>query len=762
MTRHFNKWALLLTAAVFVIGCKGEPGADGANGPAGEKGEQGEQGVPGPTGATGEPGAPGDQGPPGPLNPPPLIRSLSPAWGSGQSEITLTGTNFGATAATNKVMFNGLPATVLSASTTQLVVQAGHSVAAAQDVSVSVEVAKQVSNAMTFDLVPSGTVRPENLPLPTGPTGVAALGDDIYLAGGTAYSPAAGLYKRTASGDVTRVWAARYADWNVLGTVQRLYDVPVALATDGTDVLFTTALRHVRKYVVATGEVIEVLSPQDQGSHTGSYFPPLTGITLDSAGNLYVADRNYGTGTVLKLAPDGQFSYLDDPMLAGVYGVASDGTDLYVTLGTQTGALVKVETATSTCSVLLSGLAYPQGIAFHDGRLYFSVDDGSVQTLAPTDTSATVYAQLVYDSNQIASSPNGLLFAQPRDSAVRRVNGAGAPETLAVGARIALGTVEREGTWYFATIGPDLLSASEASGIGSLADSAVLAIRPDGSSQVVVTGAFFTGLALTPNGSRLAVPDCLASSITSVDLAGGSSSVIIDATDGLLCPGNVAYTPTGDLLFTNVDLADEGPTTVGKVSGATKNASFITGLRPVTLFLALSGDQVLAGSAPFDAGHLFRADLAAGGAATEVLGPNVLSQLSALGAAPGGRVFALGSSSEILEFVDGRAPALRLFVPRRPQRQQPQPADHVAGLPARRHHRLHGSAVRGGRHRSLTCEGARRRPRPASNRTRGAGFGSRGRRRLGRPITRRSSTRRSASCGPRSRRRSCSGASRGA
>ena len=56
--------------------------------------------------------------------PPPTITAMSPVTGTAGTVVTLTGTNFSTIAADNKVLFNGLAATVTSAAATQLIVTA--------------------------------------------------------------------------------------------------------------------------------------------------------------------------------------------------------------------------------------------------------------------------------------------------------------------------------------------------------------------------------------------------------------------------------------------------------------------------------------------------------------------------------------------------------------------------------------------------------------------------------------------------------------
>ncbi|HEY3446219.1 MAG TPA: IPT/TIG domain-containing protein [Myxococcales bacterium] len=683
-----SKWMLVVAAVAFAAGCKGEPGKDGAlgqAGPAGPTGEQGDQGVQGPqgepgttgaSGATGATGTTGEQGIPGPITAPPEISGVSPMWGSGNTEITLTGTNFGATAGDNKVFFNGMPATVLSASATKLVVQSGQSVGQEQGAAVSVEVANQVSNAMAFMLVPAGTLKMEEIALPTAPTGAVAVGTDLYVAGGTYSSPAAGLYKRDSTGKVTRVWAAKHVEWfdSYSMTTKRVYDTPVALATDGTDVFFTSAHGHVRKYLPAAGVVVEVMAPQYTGNGgDGSVFPPLAGIAVDSSRNVLVAARKMDVGegmwpAVVQIAPDGEMIVYPAWGWDELWGIAVDGTKVYVTgSGFQSPSLKVLDLADSLPNFvdINQTLNSPRGIAFRGGSLYVSLASGTVVSMLPDGTNLADYAPLSYQADQITVSAEGLLLAQPAGSAVRRVSETASPELLVVGARPSLGSVQVAGAWYFAAVGPAILNNS---GNGpanlNMSDSAVLAVMPDGASKVVFTGKFFSGLAATADGTKLAVPDCLASVISSVDLATGGATTIVDSTDGLLCPGNVAYTSAGDLLYTNLDMsAQPGPTVVGKVSGATKTPSFITGLPPMALFLALSANELLVATAPGRPGEIYSANMTAGGAASLAVSPTRVGEIMTIGAAADGRVFVMRSGNELMEYMDGELVPFTYAIP---------------------------------------------------------------------------------------------------
>ena len=61
---------------------------------------------------------------PPPLTPIPVVTAISPASAVAGTAITITGTNFDATAANDAVKFNGSAATVVSATTSTLMVNA--------------------------------------------------------------------------------------------------------------------------------------------------------------------------------------------------------------------------------------------------------------------------------------------------------------------------------------------------------------------------------------------------------------------------------------------------------------------------------------------------------------------------------------------------------------------------------------------------------------------------------------------------------------
>jgi len=144
-----------------------------------------------------------------PIGATPTIVALTPAGSAlaGVAEITITGTNFSAVKEENTVYFNGVTATVLDASPTQLKVKAPSTIL--EDISVRVAVYKvaEFSNVVTYDLI--AAVEPvfefKDFEVPNGLTTDAA--GNLYMSftfqGGTG-----GTKKLTPSGTLTE-WAPR-------------------------------------------------------------------------------------------------------------------------------------------------------------------------------------------------------------------------------------------------------------------------------------------------------------------------------------------------------------------------------------------------------------------------------------------------------------------------------------------------------------------------------------------------------------------------
>jgi hypothetical protein len=87
---------------------------------------------------------------PAPAITPPTITAISPVSGTVNTQVTITGTDFGASAADNTVKFNGVAATISSATTTSLVVSAP---SGASTGPVTVSTASGTANGPTFTYI---------------------------------------------------------------------------------------------------------------------------------------------------------------------------------------------------------------------------------------------------------------------------------------------------------------------------------------------------------------------------------------------------------------------------------------------------------------------------------------------------------------------------------------------------------------------------------------------------------------------------------
>jgi len=617
-------------------------------------------------GTDGTDGMIGPQGPAGPLSDPPVLSSLSPTWGSANTQVTITGANFSATAADDHVYFDGYPATVLTATATELVVTPG----AASDLGttpmvVSVEVAQQVSNGLFFALVPSGTAGRTGVPMATTPTGVAAVGADLYIAAGAGQGgggPDAGLYRMDGStGEVTRLVAADPIDVSDgMGGRFTLMDGPVAAASDGTDVYYTTLLGAVRRYQVSTGEVSEVVAPA-QG---GGAFPARTGLAFDSAGNLYVVDRNLdsGGGGILAMTPSQSFFTILDPAFAGsgadpgIFGIASDGTDLFIS-NEYWGEVWRVANPTSvTPSIGLTGdgAAAPQGIAVVGSEVVVSDSDGTLLSAATSAGGGALATWgdsngYMYEASGMATNDDGdLLMAQPGSSVVRSIASGGDQSTIvAAGLRPSFGAASDGGTVYMTTFGPALFGGNPFAG---QPDSAVVEVTAAGATRVLAVGDLFIGVVVS-GSDEVTVSDCGGQRIFRLTPSTGAQLDRLDSTDGILCPTGLALDGSGTLFYLNAVLGSPTPTKLGKLTAAdVHTANFATGLSPGGVFLGLGGGKaIVSGIAGNGTFPIEAVSATSGGTPTELV-PGAAAGNAVLGGNADGRVFVLrAGQGSILE-----------------------------------------------------------------------------------------------------------------
>jgi len=270
-----------------------------------------------------------------PAPPPPAseltLTGFSPTTGTAGTVVTLTGTNFSATPASNVVKFNGVVTTVTSATTTSLTVSAPVGGTTGK---ITVEVGNHVatsSNSFTFDAPPVSNLSITSFSPATGTNGtsVTIIGtnfapvtaDNLVKINGTP----AGVTQASAT-SLTAVVSAGTTSGKI--TVQ----VGAAVATTATD--FT--------YVQATIGTVSTLAGNGtlgfaEGTGAVARFYQPTGLAFDAGGNMYVADNQ--NHRIRKITPAGVVSTFAG---SGTSGFA-DGTGTAAQFQAPFGVAVDVD-----------------------------------------------------------------------------------------------------------------------------------------------------------------------------------------------------------------------------------------------------------------------------------------------------------------------------------------------------------------------------------------------------------------------------------
>jgi sugar lactone lactonase YvrE len=275
--------------------------------------------------------------------PAPVIAGFSPTKASFGATLLIEGSHFGITAADNAVRLNGVEATVTSATATQLAVTVPKNKACSGNLTVTVG-GKTATSAAPFDYVPTVTVST----FVGGERGFADGKRSIARFSrvkGLAIDAKGNLYvgdsdnnrirKVTPEGEVSTFAGSAgkpdkggFADGK--GAAAQ-FDYPSGIAIDAAGNLYVADYHNncIRK-VTPEGEVSTLAGDVAgekgfvDGPGSTAEFQWPNGIAIDAAGNLYVADM--GNHRIRKVTPEGEVSTLAGSSdMTGFNGGFADG-----------------------------------------------------------------------------------------------------------------------------------------------------------------------------------------------------------------------------------------------------------------------------------------------------------------------------------------------------------------------------------------------------------------------------------------------------
>jgi hypothetical protein len=281
----------------------------------------------------------------------PTISSFTPAGGSRGQFVKIDGTNFSSTVIENHVLFNDVPAIVLSATPTSLVVIVP---AGAGNGKISVELnGRKESSGSNFNYVLAVSVlagdglfgfrdgQGKNAEFFSPFGGGLDASGNIYVA-----DQNNNLIRKITPGGLVTTLAGTgkrgFADGNAL---EAQFNGPVDVAADASGNVYATDGNRIRK--ISMAGIVSTLAGDEaaafvDGSGTAARFNGPSGITVDASGNIYVADAGNNrirkispAGSVTTIAGNGVGGYLDgtatDAQFNSPFGITVDASgNIYV------------------------------------------------------------------------------------------------------------------------------------------------------------------------------------------------------------------------------------------------------------------------------------------------------------------------------------------------------------------------------------------------------------------------------------------------
>ena len=363
------------------------------------------------------------------------LTGFSPATGTAGTIVTLTGTNFSPTIASNTVKFNGTIATINAATATSLTVE-----------------------------VPAGAT--------TGKITVQVGNQAATSANDFVYNAAASANKNTVV-TVAGNGTLGFTDGNIADA--RFYQ-PTGVAVDAAGNIYVADSENHRIRKITPGGIVSTLAGSGtagsaEGDGTAAQFNSPRAVAVDATGNVYVADginnkirKITPTGTVSTLAGSGAYGFADgDGINAKFYfpkGIALDASgNLYVADDinhrirkvTPTGTVTTLAGSTSGSgdgSGITAQFHNPRGVALDAAGNVYVADAGNhrIRMITPTGTVSTIAGSTLGVTEGIGTaakfnSPAGLAVdasgniyvADDENERIRKITSGGVVSTLAGG-----------------------------------------------------------------------------------------------------------------------------------------------------------------------------------------------------------------------------------------------------------------------------------------------------------------------------------------
>lgn len=268
---------------------------------------------------------------PPPAEPAPTISAISPLSGPKNTVVTITGTGFGTSSAALKIYFNGTQGTIQTATdnTITATVPAGAGTGSVKVEKNSVQVTGPVftyqGNGWTSTFSLSGTASVLN-----HPSGIVKdAGGNFFICDRDNHR----IIRLTSAGAATVVAGSGIAGFaDGTGTAAQ-FNQPYCITMDASGNLFVgdrinNAIRKITPAGVVTTLAGNGTAGNQNGTGSAARFAEPLGITIDGAGNLYVAD--YLNNQIRKVTPSGVVTTVT--AVSQVFGIVSDNTgNLYFT-----------------------------------------------------------------------------------------------------------------------------------------------------------------------------------------------------------------------------------------------------------------------------------------------------------------------------------------------------------------------------------------------------------------------------------------------